>query len=152
MYLSPSPPLAICLSPSRYVSLFFYLSISLSLSFSLPLPLSLSLCRCLSVSMCPYLSSALSPSICLGIGLSASLSPSPPSLARPLSPSPSLTMSGDVRYIAEEGGKKYQVKGSVALATEQNKGMVTALGRVSGRPDTVEVLRDNCCSTMVIRP
>ena len=29
--------------------------------------------------------------------------------------------------------------------------MITALGRVSGRPDTIEVLRDSGCSTMVIR-
>ena len=48
-------------------------------------------------------------------------------------------------------GKKYQVKEIVALASEQNKGMITALGRVSGRPDTIEVLRDSGCSTMVIR-
>ena len=39
----------------------------------------------------------------------------------------------------------------VALATEENKGMVTELGRVSGRADTIEVLRDSGCSTMVIR-
>ena len=38
----------------------------------------------------------------------------------------------------------------VALASEQNKGMITALGRVSGRPDTIDVLRDSGCSTMVI--
>ena len=37
------------------------------------------------------------------------------------------------------------------MASEQNKGMITALGRVSGRPDTIEVLRDSGCSTMVIR-
>ena len=43
------------------------------------------------------------------------------------------------------------MKEIVALASEQNKGMVTALGRVSGRPDTIEVLRDSGCSTMVIR-
>ena len=39
----------------------------------------------------------------------------------------------------------------VALPTEENKGMLTALGRVSGRADTTEVLRDSGCSTMVIR-
>ena len=39
----------------------------------------------------------------------------------------------------------------VALATEENKGMVTTLGRVSGRADIIEVLRDSGCSTMVIR-
>ena len=39
----------------------------------------------------------------------------------------------------------------VALATEENKGMVTAHGRVSGRVDTIEVLRYSGCSTMVIR-
>ena len=44
-----------------------------------------------------------------------------------------------------------QVKEIVALASEQNKGMITALGRVSGRPDTIEVLRGSGCSTMVIR-
>ena len=58
---------------------------------------------------------------------------------------------GDLRYFEDKGGKKYQVKEIVALASEQNKGMITALGRVSGRPDTIEVLRDSGCSTMVIR-
>ena len=29
--------------------------------------------------------------------------------------------------------------------------MITALGRVSGRPDTLEVLRNSGCSTLVIR-
>ena len=58
---------------------------------------------------------------------------------------------GDLRYIEDKSGKKYQVKEIVALASEQNKGMITALGRVSGRPDTIEVLRDSGCSTMVIR-
>ncbi len=29
--------------------------------------------------------------------------------------------------------------------------MITALGRVGGRADTIEVLRDSGCSTMVIR-
>ena len=58
---------------------------------------------------------------------------------------------GDLRYVEDKGGKKYQVKEIVALASEQNKGMITALGRVSGRPDTIEVLRDSGCSTMVIR-
>ena len=58
---------------------------------------------------------------------------------------------GDLRYFEDKGGKKYQVKEIVALASEQNKGMVTAVGRVSGRPDTIEVLRDSGCSTMVIR-
>ena len=29
--------------------------------------------------------------------------------------------------------------------------MITALGRVSGRPDTIEVLRDSGCSTILIR-
>ena len=43
------------------------------------------------------------------------------------------------------------MKEIVALASEQNKGMITVLGRVSGRPDTIEVLRDSGCSTMVIR-
>ena len=43
------------------------------------------------------------------------------------------------------------MKEIVALASEHNKGMITALGRVSGRPDTIEVLRDSGCSTMVIR-
>ena len=57
---------------------------------------------------------------------------------------------GDLRYFEDKGGTKYQVKEIVALASEQNKGMVTALGRVSGRPDTIEVLRDSGCSTMVI--
>ena len=47
--------------------------------------------------------------------------------------------------------EKYQVKEIVALASEQNNCMITALGRVSGRPDTIEVLRDSGCSTMVIR-
>ena len=58
---------------------------------------------------------------------------------------------GDLRYFEDKGGKKYQVEEIVALASEQNKGMITALGRVSGRPDTIEVLRDSGCSTMVIR-
>ena len=58
---------------------------------------------------------------------------------------------GDLRYFEDKGGKKYQVKEIVALASEQNKGVITALGRVSGRPDTIEVLRDSGCSTMVIR-
>ena len=58
---------------------------------------------------------------------------------------------GDLRYFEDKGGKKYQVKEIVALASEQNKGMITALGRVSGRPDIIEVLRDSGCSTMVIR-
>ena len=58
---------------------------------------------------------------------------------------------GHLRYIEDKGGKKYQVTEIVALATEKNKGMVTALGRVSGRADTIEVLRDSGCSTMVIR-
>ena len=58
---------------------------------------------------------------------------------------------GDLRYFEDKGGKKYQVKEIVALASEQNKGMITALGRVSGRPGTIEVLRDSGCSTMVIR-
>ena len=58
---------------------------------------------------------------------------------------------GDLRYFEDKGGKKYQVKEIVALASELNKGMLTALGRVSGRPDTIEVLRDSGCSTMVIR-
>ena len=58
---------------------------------------------------------------------------------------------GDLRYFEDKGGKKYQVKEIVALASQQNKGMITALGRVSGRPDTIEVLRDSGCSTMVIR-
>ena len=58
---------------------------------------------------------------------------------------------GDLRYFEDKGGQKYQVKEIVALASEQNKGMITALGRVSGRPDTIEVLRDSGCSTMVIR-
>ena len=58
---------------------------------------------------------------------------------------------GDLRYFEDKGGKKYQVKEIVALATEENKGMIAALGRVSGRPDTIEVLRDSGCSTMVIR-
>ena len=43
------------------------------------------------------------------------------------------------------------MKEIVALASEQNKGMITALGRVCGRPNTIEVLRDSGCSTMVIR-
>ena len=43
------------------------------------------------------------------------------------------------------------MKEIVALASEQDKGMMTALGRVSGRSDTIEVLRDSGCSTMVIR-
>ena len=38
----------------------------------------------------------------------------------------------------------------VALDTEQHKGMLNALGRVSCRPDTNEVLHDSGCSTMVI--
>ena len=58
---------------------------------------------------------------------------------------------GDVRYIEDKGGKMYQVTEIVALAIEQNKGMVTGLGRVSGSADTLEVLRDCGCSTMVIR-
>ena len=57
----------------------------------------------------------------------------------------------DVRYIKDKGGKRYRVKEIVALATEQHKGMITALGRVSCRPDTIKVVRDSCCSTMVIR-
>ena len=44
---------------------------------------------------------------------------------------------GDLRYFEDKGGQKYQVKEIVAFASEQNKGMVTALGRVSGRPDTI---------------
>ena len=35
---------------------------------------------------------------------------------------------GNLRYIEDKGGKKYQVTEIVALATEENKGMVTALG------------------------
>ena len=58
---------------------------------------------------------------------------------------------GDLRYFEDKGGKKYQVKEIVALASEQNKGMITALGRVSGRPDIIEVLRDSGCSTKGIR-
>ena len=58
---------------------------------------------------------------------------------------------GDLRYFEDKGGQKYQVKEIVALASEQNKGIITALGRVSGGPDTIEVLRDSGCSTMVIR-
>ena len=58
---------------------------------------------------------------------------------------------GDVRYIEDKGGKMYQVTEIVALAIEQNKGMVTGLGRVSGSADTLEVLRYCGCSTMVIR-
>ena len=38
-----------------------------------------------------------------------------------------------------------------ALASDQHKGMVVAVGQVRGRPDLVEVLRDSGCSTMVIR-
>ena len=53
--------------------------------------------------------------------------------------------------LRRQGWKKYQVKEIVALASKQNKGMITALGRVSGRPQTIEVLRDSGCSTMVIR-
>ena len=67
--------------------------------------------------------------------------------------------SAELRVLIEESTpgsfkemcKKHQVKEIVALASEQNKGMITALGRVSGRPDTIEVLRDSGCSTMVIR-
>ena len=51
----------------------------------------------------------------------------------------------------DKGVKKYQVKEIVALASGQNKGVITALGRVGGRPDTIEVLRVSGCSTMVIR-
>ena len=61
---------------------------------------------------------------------------------------------GDVQYIEDNGGIRYQLKEIVALATEQHKSMITALGRVSGRPtrpDTIDVLRDSGCSTMVIR-
>ena len=58
---------------------------------------------------------------------------------------------GDLRYIEDKGGIKYKVKEIVALATDQNKGMITALGRVSGRADIIAVLRDSGCSTMVIR-
>ena len=61
------------------------------------------------------------------------------------------TQDGDLRYFEDKGGQKYQVKEIVALASEQNKGIITALGRVSGSPDTIEVLRDSGCSTMVIR-
>ena len=43
------------------------------------------------------------------------------------------------------------MKEIVALATEENNGMVTAFGRVRGRADTIEVLRGSGCSTMVIR-
>ena len=39
----------------------------------------------------------------------------------------------------------------VALATEENKGMVTALGRVSGRADTIEVLRDSVIEVPVVK-
>ena len=53
--------------------------------------------------------------------------------------------------LRRQGWTKFQVKEIVALASEQNKGMITALGRVSGRPDKIEVLRDSGCSTMVIR-
>ena len=38
-----------------------------------------------------------------------------------------------------------------ALASDQHKGMVVAVGQVGGRPDLVKVLRDSGCSTMVIR-
>ena len=58
---------------------------------------------------------------------------------------------GDLRYFEDKGEQKYQVKEIVALASEQNKDMITALGRVIGRPDTIEVLCDSGCSTMVIR-
>ncbi len=59
--------------------------------------------------------------------------------------------NGYLRYIEDKGGKKYQVTELVALATEENKGMVTALGRVSGTAYTIDVLRDSGCSIMVIR-
>ena len=61
------------------------------------------------------------------------------------------TQDGDLRYFEDKGEKKYQVKEIVALASEQNKDMITALGRVSCRPDTIEVLCDSGCSPMVIR-
>ena len=59
---------------------------------------------------------------------------------------------GYVRNIEGKGGKIYQVKDILlALAAEHHKCMITALGRVSGRPDTIGILRDSGCSTMVIR-
>ena len=58
---------------------------------------------------------------------------------------------GDVPYIEDKGGKRCKVTETVALAAEQHKSMITALCRVSGRPDTIEVLRDSGCPTMIIR-
>ena len=60
---------------------------------------------------------------------------------------------GYVRNIEDKGGKiYYQVKDILlALAAEHHKCMITALGRVSGRSDTIGILRDSGCSTMVIR-
>ena len=58
---------------------------------------------------------------------------------------------GNVRYVEDKNGKRFQLKEMAALASDQRKGMVVAVGQVSGRPDLVEVLRDTGCSTMVIR-
>ena len=57
----------------------------------------------------------------------------------------------DVRYVEDKNGKIFQLKEMAALASDQRKGMVVAVGQVSGRPDLVEVLRDSGCSIMVIR-
>ena len=35
---------------------------------------------------------------------------------------------GDVRYIEDKGGKRYQMKEIVDISTEQHTGMITALG------------------------
>ena len=58
---------------------------------------------------------------------------------------------GDFRYVEDKNGKRFQLKEMAALASDQHKGMVVAVGQVSGRPDLVEALRDSGCSTMVIR-
>ena len=58
---------------------------------------------------------------------------------------------GNVRYVEDKNGKRFQLKEMAALASDQRKGIVVVVGQVSGRPDLVEVLRDSGCSTMVIR-
>ena len=58
---------------------------------------------------------------------------------------------GGVRYIEDKDGKRYQVKEIITWASEQHNVMIIALGRVSGRLGTIEMLRDSGCSTIVIR-
>ena len=53
--------------------------------------------------------------------------------------------------VVQRNSKTFQLQEMAALASDQHKGMVVAVGQVSGRQVLVEVLRDSGCSTMVIR-